>query len=336
MGTVAVKQAKPHVECNSALEMLRMMVLIREFEAPCDQQYRAGKIGGYVHYYNGQEAVATGLVPLLRNGDTMITAYRDHGYALALGTSPQSIMAELFGKATGCAGGKGGSMHLYDVARGFLGGYGIVGGSVPLAVGSAFALKYRNMPNLCITFLGDGAMEQGAVHEAMNMAGLYHVPCLFVLENNGYAMGTSVSRHAAETDFVKRVTNGYAIEGERVDGMDVLAVRAAGERVMERMREDGRPFFLEAVTYRYAGHGFADNAQQQKFYRTDEEIDAYRHRDPIDQLYHLMEKHGDITEADFKRMQAEAKAVVEEAIRFAEESPFPSPDSLFENVLSGN
>ncbi|HZP80360.1 MAG TPA: pyruvate dehydrogenase (acetyl-transferring) E1 component subunit alpha [Chthonomonadaceae bacterium] len=334
MAKAAMKDAPGGLDRATSLELMRIMLLIRRFEEPCDKYYRAGKMGGYVHYYIGQEAIAAGLIPLLEPGDTMLASYRDHGHALAIGTEPRKVMAELFGRETGAAHGKGGSMHIYDVARGFLGGYGIVGGSVPLSVGAAFALKYRGQKNVCATFFGDGAMQQGAVHEAMNMAGLYRVPCLFVLENNKYAMGTSVERHSSQTDFVKRVVNAYNIPGERVDGMDVLAVREASERILKRMRETGEPYFLEAMCYRYVGHGYADNAQQQKFYRTEEEIEAQRQRDPIKTFRaHLIES-GLATEAEINAMDEECKAIVQDAIEFADNSPFPSPDSLYENVYT--
>ncbi len=334
MTKVAEKEAPAHINNETLLELMRIMLLIRRFEEPCDKYYRAGKMGGYVHYYIGQEAIAAGLIPLMVPGDTMLASYRDHGHALALGTEPRKVMAELFGRATGAAGGKGGSMHIFDMARGFLGGYGIVGGSVPLSVGAAFALKYRGDKNICSTFFGDGAMQQGSVHEAMNMAGLYKVPCLFVLENNKYAMGTSVERHSSQTDFVKRVTNAYNIQGETVDGMDVLKVRAASERILKHMRETGEPYFLEALCYRYVGHGYADNAQQQKFYRTEEEIEAQRKRDPIDTFRHALIEMGAATDKQIDAIDEECKAIVADAIEFADNSPFPSPDSLYENVFT--
>lgn len=316
------------------MELMRIMLLIRRFEEPCDKFYRAGKMGGYVHYYIGQEAIAAGIIPFMVPGDTMIASYRDHGHALALGTEPRRVMAELFGRATGAAGGKGGSMHIYDVERGFLGGYGIVGGSVPLSVGAAFAIKYRNERNVSISFFGDGAMQQGAVHEAMNMAGLYRVPCLFVLENNLYAMGTSVERHSSQTDFVKRVTAAYNIPGERVDGMDVMAVREAAATAIAHMRKTGEPYFLETLCYRYVGHGYADNAQQQKFYRTEEEIARWKVRDPIETFHRKLVKEGIATEEEIRALDDDCRAIVADAVEFADNSPFPSPDSLYENVYT--
>jgi pyruvate dehydrogenase E1 component alpha subunit len=278
--------------------------------------------------------VAAGLIPLLLPGDTMIASYRDHGNALALGTEPRKVMAELFGRATGASGGKGGSMHIFDVARGFLGGYGIVGGSVPLSVGAAFAIKYRGQHNLHMTFFGDGAMQQGAVHEAMNMAGLFKVPCLFILENNGYAMGTSVARHSSQTDFVKRVSNAYNIQSESVDGMDVLAVREAGVRIMDWIRETGEPYFLEAKTYRFVGHGYADNAQQQRFYRSEEEIARWKERDPIRLFADYAVATGLLRQSEVDDIDAECREAVQDAIDFADGSPAPALDSLFENVLT--
>lgn len=334
MAKSAVKEAPPTLDRAALLKMMRIMLLIRRFEEPCDKYYRAGKMGGYVHYYIGQEAIAAGLIPLLEHGDYLVASYRDHGHALALGTNPRAVMAELFGRATGAAGGKGGSMHIYDVSRGFLGGYGIVGGSVPLSVGAAFALKYRSQPNVCATFFGDGAMQQGAVHEAMNMAGLYRVPCLFVLENNLYAMGTSVERHSSQTDFVKRVTAGYNIPGESIDGMDALVVREASERILARMRETAEPYFVEMRCYRYAGHGYADNAQQQKFYRTEEEMERWRRVDPISTLRARLVADGIVTDEEIDEIDQQVRAIVEDAIAFADSSPFPSPDSLYENVYT--
>ncbi len=333
MADIILREAPSGLGSETARRLLHTMLLIRRFEESGDKYYRAGKIGGYVHYCIGQEAVVAGLVPLLIEGDTMIASYRDHGNALALGSDPRSVMAELFGRSTGTSGGKGGSMHIFDVARGFLGGYGIVGGSVPLSVGEAFALKYRNQPNLHITFFGDGAMQQGAVHEAMNMAGLYRVPCLFVLENNGYAMGTSVARHSSQPDFVKRVSNAYNIPCESVDGMDVMAVRDAGMRVMDRIRDTGEPYFLEAITYRFVGHGYADNAQQQRFYRSEEEIARWRERDPIAMFTRHVLSNGLLSQADVDEMDSECRAVVLDAAEFADRSPMPAPDSLLENVL---
>ncbi|HEV2472523.1 MAG TPA: pyruvate dehydrogenase (acetyl-transferring) E1 component subunit alpha [Chthonomonadales bacterium] len=334
MANVALKKLEPDVNRDTALSLMRIMLLIRRFEEECDQHYRAGKMGGYVHYYIGQEAIAAGIIPLLEPGDYMIASYRDHGHALALGTEPRKVMAELFGRSTGVAGGKGGSMHLYDVARGFLGGYGIVGGSVPLSVGAAFAIKYRSERGVCATFLGDGAMQQGAVHEAMNMAGLYKVPCLFVLENNHYAMGTSVERHSSQTDFVKRVTASYNIAGQSIDGMDVLEVRSAAQSVLDRMRTTGEPYFLETTCYRFVGHGFADNAQQQKFYRSQEEIESYRKRDPINTFLRWLIEQGLATEAELDAINGDCQAIVEDSIKFADSSPFPSPDSLYESVYT--
>lgn len=334
MAKAAVKEAPSGVDRETLLHLMRIMLLIRRFEEPCDKYYRAGKMGGYVHYYIGQEAIAAGIIPLLQQGDTLLASYRDHGHALALGTEPRKVMAELFGRATGAAGGKGGSMHIYDMERGFLGGYGIVGGSLPLSVGAAFAHKYRGEKFVTATFFGDGAMQQGATHEAMNMAGLYKVPCLFVLENNHYAMGTSVERHSSQTDFCKRVENAYNIKSERVDGMEALEVRAATERILANIRATGEPYFLETTCYRFVGHGYADNAQQQKFYRTDAEIEVWKKRDPIVTFRAYLVEEGLATNAEIDAMDEECKAIVADAIEFADTSPFPSPDSLYENVFT--
>src|ERR1041385_7391139 len=210
-------------------------------------------MGGYLHRYDGQEALVAGIVPLLRRDDYVLCTYRDHAHALACGTDVKAIMAELMGRATGCAGGKGGSMHLIDPPRGFLGGDGIVGGPVPISTGVGFAIKYRGTDNVCVVYFGDGAMNQGGVHEAMNMAGLYKLPILYVLENNQYAMGTALNRSTGQTDFVLKA-RAHGIDGERVDGQDVLTVRDVASRAIKRIREKGEPYFLEVDTYRFVGH----------------------------------------------------------------------------------
>src|SRR5438105_1064106 len=268
-GDIGIKSDK-----ETLLAKYRLMVLIRRFEESTYRKYREGKMGGYLHRYDGQEALVAGIFPFLRlPGDYILSTYRDHAHALAAGTDPKAVLAELMGRATGCAGGKGGSMHLIDPPRGFLGGDGIVGGPVPVSVGVGYALKYRGTDNICVCYFGDGAMNQGGVHEALNMVGLYKLPVLYILENNQYAMGTSISRSTGQPDFVLKA-RAHGIAGEAVDGMDVLRVREVADRAIRRIRETGEAYFLEIQTYRFVGHGIGDdNTHGQKFYRSDKELE---------------------------------------------------------------
>lgn len=328
------ESAAGDIQRSELIHLYRLMLLIRRFEESLDRKFREGKIGGYLHRYDGQEALVVGIIPLLRlPGDYVLCTYRDHAHALAVGTPPKAIMAELMGRATGCAGGKGGSMHLIDPERGFLGGDGIVGGPVPIATGVGYAIKYRGTDNVCVCYFGDGAMNQGGVHEAMNMAGLYKLPILYVLENNKYAMGTSVERSTGQTDFVLKA-RAHGIAGERVDGMDLLTVRDVAQRVLRRIRETGEPYFLELTCYRFAGHGVADNLQQQKFYRSVEEIEEWKARDPLKTFRAALEARGLLTPDEAEELDREARQQVAEAIEFAEASPEPPLDSLYENVFS--
>lgn len=336
MAKVGIKEpAVGDIDAKELVDLYRLMVLIRRFEESTYRKFREGKMGGYLHRYDGQEALVAGVVPQLRlPGDYILSTYRDHAHALACGTDPKAVMAELFGRATGCAGGKGGSMHLIDPENGFLGGDGIVGGPVPIATGVGFALKYRGTDNICVCYFGDGAMNQGGVHEAMNMAGLYKLPILYVLENNQYAMGTSLNRSTGQTDFVQKA-RAHGIAGERVDGMDVMTVRDVAARAIRRIRESGEPYFLEMTCYRFVGHGIGDdNTQGYKFYRTEEELEEWRKRDPIGKLHETLIGRGAMTERQAEEIDEEAKRIVEESVAFAEESPEPPLDSLYENVFS--
>ena len=324
--------SKAHDE-TELLATYRLMLMMRRFEESLYRKYREGKIGGYLHRYDGQEALVAGVIPQLVKGDYVLSTYRDHAHALACGTSPRAIMAELMGRVTGCAGGKGGSMHLIDPANGFLGGDGIVGGPVPIAVGVGFAIKYRGDRNVCICYFGDGAMNQGGVHEALNMAGLYKLPIVFILENNGYAMGTAVDRSTGQPDMLLKA-RAHGIDAERVDGMDVLAVREAAARAITAARETSRSQFLEMRCYRFVGHGVADNAQQQRFYRTEDEIAEWKSRDPLMKLREHLASAGRITDADHEAMENEIRATIEDAIRFAEDSPAPPPEALYEHVYA--
>jgi pyruvate dehydrogenase E1 component alpha subunit len=316
----------------SALSWYRQMVIARRFEEETERAFRRGKIGGYLHVYSGQEAVAAGMLAELRDDDIFFTAYRDHAHALFRGAAPGAVMAELFGKVTGLARGKGGSMHLFDVARGFYGGYGIVGAHTPLAVGAAYTLRYKNTDKICLLFLGDGAMNSGGFHEPLNMAGLWGqeglCPLVIVVENNEYAMGTSVARSSAVTDLASRF-NQYAIRNERIDGMDFFTVRQTAARVMADVRATGQPYAIEAVTYRFAGHGAADMFQP---YRDKDEVETHRRRDPIVILEHTLREAGLLDDAKVAAIQAEAEQIVMDAVRFAEESPAPPPEDLYAHL----
>lgn len=318
-----------------ALSWYSRMVIARRFEEETERAFRRGKIGGYLHVYSGQEAVAAGITSVMQDDDICFTSYRDHVIALLRGAPPGAVMAELYGKAGGLARGKGGSMHLFDVGRGFYGGYGIVGGHIPLAVGAAYALRYQGSSRVCLCYLGDGAMNTGAFHESLNMAGLWgqtgHCPLVLIVENNGYAMGTSVARSSAVTDLAARFP-AYAIPCERVDGMDFLTVRAAAERAIAEARTSGRPTALEAITYRYSGHGAADVAQP---YRSKEEVAAARHRDPIPALEGQLRAEGLLDDASVAAIREEAEQAVLAAVLFAKESLPPPPEDLHADVYGG-
>ncbi|MBK5260475.1 MAG: pyruvate dehydrogenase (acetyl-transferring) E1 component subunit alpha [Thermoanaerobaculia bacterium] len=315
-------------------EILRQMILIRRFEEASEREFRRGKIGGYLHVYSGQEAVAIGVISALKKGDVVYCGYRDHAQALALGSGPSRVMAELFGKSTGISKGKGGSMHLFDAANGLYGGYGIVGGHIPLAAGSAYALRYRNSDNIAVCYFGDGAMNIGSFHEGMNMAGLWGkdglCPVLWIIENNGYAMGTSVERHSALTDLSARV-RAYNIQTEKVDGQDVFAMRGAADRIVRQIRETGKPYCIEAMTYRFSGHGAADILQP---YRSKDEVEKHRDRDPITIMRKRLAEVSGLTDDDVKKMDEWATEEVAKAVRFAEESPVPDGSELFTDVVA--
>jgi len=308
----------------------RNMMLIRRFEERAGQLYGMGLIGGFCHLYIGQEAIAVGMQAVKRDGDQIITGYRDHGHMLASGMDPKAVMAELTGRAAGSARGKGGSMHMFDVARGFYGGHGIVGAQVPLGTGLAFANRYRENQNVCFTYFGDGAANQGQVYEAFNMAELWKLPVVYVIENNQYAMGTSIERASSETHLYKRGAS-FNIPGLEVDGMDVLAVRDAGERAAEHARSGLGPFILEMKTYRYRGHSMSDPAK----YRTREEVDEVRKtRDPIDHLRETLENLGFADETALKAVDADVKRIVADAAEFARTAPEPDASELFTDVYA--
>jgi pyruvate dehydrogenase E1 component alpha subunit len=317
------------------VDLYKEMALIRAFEEACQRGFRQGKIGGYLHVYIGQEAVATGFLQAFKEGDKVITAYRDHAHALLLGSDPKEVMAELYGKGTGMVKGKGGSMHLFDVERGLMGGYGIVGGHIPLGVGFAYAMRYQETDHITQLYLGDGAMSTGAFHEAANLAGLWGkeglCPCLFIVENNQYGMGTSVERTTAMTDLAAKF-DAYGIENEKVDGMDIEAVIEVAERTAEQVRETGKPYAVEALTYRTASHGAADFMEK---YRTKEEVNEWRKRDPIGLLEHKLIENDVLDEEKIEEIKDEVKERVAEAVKFADESEEPPEEELYTDVYSG-
>lgn len=321
------------VDTEKLVDFYQKMVEIRLFEDAALRGFRTGKIGGYLHVYSGQEAVAIGFLDAFQEGDYVITAYRDHAHVLLLGSDPKAVMAELYGKGTGLVKGKGGSMHLFDTARGMYGGYGIVGGHIPLGVGMAYGQAYRKTGGITQLYLGDGAIHNGAFHEAANLAGLWGKeamsPCLFILENNQYGMGTSVERATAMTD-LQRKFESYAIEHTEVDGMDVEAVLKVAHEAADRVRQTGKPFAVEVITYRIGPHGAADFLEK---YRTKDEVRKWRERDPIGLLEKRLEDLG-VEESRLEQIRNDAKKLTEEVVAFADQSPEPSLDELTTDVYT--
>ncbi|MFN2637051.1 MAG: pyruvate dehydrogenase (acetyl-transferring) E1 component subunit alpha [Gemmatimonadaceae bacterium] len=312
-------------------ELLKSMLVQRRFEERCAEAYALGKIGGFCHLYIGQEAISTGTMSMIRPDDYVITAYRDHGQALARGINPRSIMAELFGRADGCSGGKGGSMHIFDSGTNFLGGHGIVGGHVPVAAGVAFAIKYRRGNQVCVCFFGEAAVNIGAFHEALNLASLWDLPVVFIIENNRYGMGTAISRSTANEDVIVRA-KGYRMDGESVDGQDVFAVRGAIGRAVERARKEKRPTLIEMKTYRFMGHSMSDAVSGT--YRTKDELEENMKRDPILLLHNRMYEAGELTEGEMHKIDDEAKAIAQDAWDFADASPEPALEKLYEDIVT--
>ncbi len=312
-------------------QYLRQMLLIRRFEEKAGEAYSLGKIGGFCHLYIGQEAVAVGALSQLRPDDYIVTTYRDHGQALARGMSARAVMAELFGKATGCSHGKGGSMHLFDASLGFLGGHGIVGGHIPLAAGIGFAIKYRKQDQVAICFFGEAAINNGAFHEALNMAGIWKLPCIFICENNRYGMGTALDRATATWNISERAAS-YDMSREVVDGQDLLEVMAAMDRAVVRARRPAAPTLLEIRTYRFVGHSMSDPIHGH--YRTKEEVEAHRLRDPITLWSEKLKADGLIDDEALKKMDEEVKAEVQDSYDFADQSPDPEPEELWTDVYA--
>ena len=327
--TAAATGRKPAKEADLLRKMLRDMLLIRRFEEKSGEAYALGKIGGFCHLYIGQEAVGVGTMAALRPDDYVLTSYREHGQALARGLSSRAVMAELFGKATGCSGGKGGSMHLFDASKGFLGGHAIVGGHIPLVAGVAFAIKYREGDQVAVAFFGEAAVNNGAFHEALNMAALWRLPAIFICENNRYGMGTALERASAIYDVAQRACS-YDMPAEVVDGMDVLAVRDAVARAAKRGRERYTPTLLEIRTYRFMGHSMSDPIHGH--YRTKDEVEQMKARDPIHSFAEKLRADGMLDDERWQAMEADVNDEVDDAVRFADESPEPGPEALTADV----
>ena len=322
--------AVPELTKAQELAAFRDMLLIRRFEEKAGQMYGMGLIGGFCHLYIGQEAVVVGMQMSLKPGDEVITGYRDHGHMLACGMDPKGVMAELTGRQHGYSKGKGGSMHMFSAEKGFFGGHGIVAAQVPLGTGLAFANKYRGNDNVALTYFGDGAANQGQVYESFNMAKLWNLPVIYVIENNQYAMGTSLARASATTDLSKRGA-AHGIPGERVDGMDVRAVKAAGEKAVTWCRKGNGPIILEMLTYRYRGHSMSDPAK----YRTREEVEKVRNEhDPIEQVRSRLIDKKWASEDELKKVDAKVREAVNEAAEFATNDPEPDPSELFTDIYA--
>ena len=349
-GSSAAKAMKPSdsLPASTFVKWLRDMFLIREFENRTAQAYQQAKIGGFCHLYTGQEAVAVGTIGALNHDDPIVTAYRDHGHALARGMDPGACMAEMFGKATGCAKGKGGSMHMFDKPNWLFGGHGIVGAQTPLGTGLAFAAKYevevmkRSIDGgpakrkVALAYLGDGALNQGALHEAMNLAGLYDIPVIYIVENNGYSMGTAIERGTTMAHDLRKKAEAYGMRGEIIDGLDVVNLYDAFKPVVDYCRENSKPAFVDLKTYRYLGHSMSDPQK----YRTKEEVDQYKAKDSIDRLASQLmgERKGPdgkpiLTEQQFMDIQTEVKNAVKAAMEFAENSPIPEERELWTDVF---
>jgi pyruvate dehydrogenase E1 component alpha subunit len=310
-----------------AREWLTTMTLIRRFEERAGEMYARAKVGGFLHLSIGEEATIVGSARALRDSDYLISTYRSHGHALVRGTPPENVMAELFGRVDGCSGGRGGSMHMFDMARRFMGGYGIVGGNLPIAAGIGLASDYQGTDDVTLCTFGDGASNQGTFGETLNIAALWRLPVVFMVTNNQFGMGTALRRHSAVTD-LQRKGESLGVPGVRCDGMDVLDTHAVLADAIERVREDRRPLLVEAVTYRFRGHSMADPEQ----YRTKEEVAHWRERDPITSFGQLLLREGVLDEDELARIDADAVARVDAAVEFADASPFPAPDTLYDDV----
>ncbi len=321
--------AKNTFSKETYLHWYELMLLMRKFEERAGQLYGMQKIKGFCHLYIGQEAVVAGAMSVLKPEDNMITAYRDHAHAIAKGTPPKQVMAELFAKATGCSKGKGGSMHMFSAQHRFFGGYGIVGGQIPLGAGIAFAEKYNGTKNVTVCYMGDGAVRQGTFHETLNMAMTWKLPVIFIIENNDYAMGTSVERSSNVTDLYK-LGEAFAMPSEPVDGMSVEAVHEAMDKAVVHARSGNGPYLLEIKTYRYKGHSMSDPAK----YRTKEEVDEYKAKDPIEATLKVIRENKYATDLEIEEIEKRVKDVVDDAVKFAEESPYPDASELYKDVYA--
>jgi pyruvate dehydrogenase E1 component alpha subunit len=308
-------------------EWLQTMMLIRRFEERAGEQYARAKIGGFLHLSIGEEATIVGAARALRDTDYLISTYRSHGHALVRGTPPEQVMAELFGRVGGCCKGRGGSMHMFDLERRFMGGYGIVGGNLPIAAGIGLSSDYRGTDEVTLCTFGDGASNQGTFGETLNLAALWQLPVVFMVTNNQFGMGTSLRRHSAVTD-LQRKGESLGVPGMRCDGMDVRDTHRVLGEAIERVREQRRPLLVEAVTYRFRGHSMADPEQ----YRTKEEVASWRERDPLPAFAEILVAEGEITRAEIEQLDTEAIARVDAAVEFAEQSPFPAAESLYDDI----
>lgn len=322
-----ISNSNPEPSLDEMKQLYEDMLLIRRFEEKAGQLYGMGLIGGFCHLYIGQEAVVTGIQSVQEDQDTVVTTYRDHGHMLAQGMDPKGVMAELTGREGGYSRGKGGSMHMFSQEKGFYGGHGIVGASTAIGTGLAFAHKYKEDGGVAVTYMGDGAANQGQVAECYNMAALWDLPVLYVIENNQYGMGTSVQRSSAGQLYARG--QGYGIPGEQVDGMDVFAVQAAARQALDYVRTGNGPYILEVLTYRYRGHSMSDPAK----YRTKEEVDEKKDRDPILALKSVMMEKHDVTDDDLKQIDKDIKARIKDAADFAQESPELPPEELWTDIL---
>ena len=325
----AQKSRLAEIDRETLINIYQQMLLVRRFEEKSAEAYSAGKIGGFCHLYIGQEAVAIGAISAIRKDDYVLTSYREHAHAIAKGMTPDSVMAELYGKATGCSKGKGGSMHMFDKKVNFLGGHAIVGGQIPLATGVAFASKYKGTDQVTLCFFGEAAVNQGAFHESLNMAQLWKLPCIYICENNQYGMGTSLARAMSSQDISQKAC-AYDIAAEFVDGMDVLAVREATLRAVERARKNYLPTLLEVRTYRFMGHSMSDPGN----YRTRAEIERHQERDPIKLFAASLKEEGVLSDSEFQKIEAQVKEQVEHAVQFAEQSPLPDPKELYTDIYA--
>jgi pyruvate dehydrogenase E1 component alpha subunit len=330
--TKVKRQQKDRIEKLPREELVGLyhqMLLIRRIEEKCAEAYSLGKIGGFCHLYIGQEAVAVGAISAIRRDDYVLTSYREHAHAIAKGMNPNAVMAELFGKVTGCSHGKGGSMHLFDKEVNFLGGHAIVGGQIALATGVAFASKYKETDQVTLCFFGEAAVNQGVFHESLNMAQLWKLPCIYICENNQYGMGTSQERAMSLRDVAQKAC-AYEIASEFVDGMDVLAVREATTRAVERARKESLPTLLEVRTYRFMGHSMSDPGN----YRTRAEIERHQERDPVKIFLHNLQEQNLIEDKEIEEIESSVREVVEQAVRFADESPEPPPEDLYKDIYA--